>query len=292
MKKIGLVTEEAADLPQEIIKKYQIAVAPVKMEWPEIENLPGENTFQKMREAERRGIKSFGKTSQPSPKDFLVAFEKQLEKFDKVLCITVTSKLSGTYNSAVQARNFLKPGSQERVFVVDSLSASAGESLLILRAIDLIEEGKEVEEIAKGLERFVPQIYLYGIIEDPKWLEASGRVSPLVANWMRRIAKIGVRPLIRVKKGVVVSGGIITGAKDIPIALFKQFGAKTKKLRKEDKKIRVVITHGDDFEGAQRLKEMIEKEFKNTEVAFLNLIDDVLATLVGPNSLICAWCER
>jgi len=62
MNKIGLVVDERADLPQEIIEKYQMAVVPVKMDWPEIENLPGENTFQKMREAEKREIKSFGKT--------------------------------------------------------------------------------------------------------------------------------------------------------------------------------------------------------------------------------------
>ena len=71
MEKIGIITDEAADLPKEIIEKYQIAVVPVKLDWPEIENLSGENTFQKMRELERRGIKSFGKTSQPSPKDFI-----------------------------------------------------------------------------------------------------------------------------------------------------------------------------------------------------------------------------
>lgn len=261
------------------------------MDWPDIEDLPGENTFQKIREAEKRGIKSFGKTSQPSPKDFLDAFKKQFEKFDKVLCITLTSKLSGSYNSAVQGRNFLKLEDQKRIFIVDSLSASAGESLLILRAIDLIKEDKKIEEIAKELEKFVPQIHTFAIIEDPKWAEASGRIPSFLANWMRRIAKIGVRPLIKIKKGVMVSGGIITGARDIPTAIFRRFVAETKKLIKEGKKIRVVITHGDDLEGAQRLKEMIEKEFKNTEVAFLNLIDNVLGILAGPNAMLCGWCE-
>ncbi|KPJ57196.1 hypothetical protein AMJ49_01110 [Parcubacteria bacterium DG_74_2] len=292
MQKIGLVTEEGADLPKEIIEKYQIAVAPIKMDWPEIENLPGENTFQKMRELEKSGVKSFGKTSQPSPKDFLDAFKKQLERFDKILCITLTSKLSGTYNSAVQARNFLEPEDQKRIFIVDSLSVSAGESLLILRAVDLIKEGKEIEEIAKELEKFVPQIHTFAIIKNPKWAEASGRLSSFLANWLRRMAKIGVRPLIKIKKGVVVSGGIITGAKDIPTAIFRRFAAETKKLIKEGKEIRVVITHGDDLEGAQRLKEMIEKEFKNAEVAFLNLIDNVLGILTGPNAMLCAWCEK
>jgi len=154
--KIGLVVDEGADLPREIIEKYQIAVVPVKMEWPDIENLPGENTFQKMREAEKRGIKSFGKTSQPSPKDFLDAFKRQLERFEKIICITITSKLSGTYNSANQAKNILGPEGGERIFIVDTLNASCGEGLLDLKAIDLIEEEKDVEEIVKELEKFVP----------------------------------------------------------------------------------------------------------------------------------------
>jgi len=289
---IGIVTEEGADLPQEIIEKYQIAVAPIKMSWPEVETLPGENTFQKMREAEKRGINSFGKTSQPSLKDFLDKYQYQLEKFDKVLCITLTSKLSGTYNSAIQGKNFLKPEDAKRVFVVDSLSVSAGEGLLILRAIDLIKQGKEIEEIVKDLERFVPQIHFFAIIENSKWLEASGRISSTVANWMKKAAKIGVRPLIGIKKGIVAPVGIKIGVKDIPTALFREFEAETRKSRKAGKKIRVLITHGDDIEGAQKLKQMIEKEFKDTEVVFLNLIDNVLGVLVGPDALLLAWCEE
>lgn len=297
MNKIGLVVDEGADLPQEIIEKYQMAVVPVKMDWPDLENLPGENTFQKMREAEKRGIKSFGKTSQPSPKDFLDAFKKQLEKFDKILCITLTSKLSGTYNSANQAKNILGPESGERIFIVDSLNASCGEGLSDLKAIDLIEQGKDIKEIVKELEKFIPQVRLYGIFEDPKWLEASGRISSTLANWFRRMQKIGVRPILGIKKGVMKAIGIKAGAKDIPTALFYQFEAKTKKLRlqpthhPQGKKIRVAITHGDDPEGARRLKEMIEKELEGVEVAFINLIDNVLGVLVGPDALILAWSE-
>jgi len=290
--KIGLVVDEGADLPQEIIEKYQMAVVPVKMDWPEVENLPGENTFQKMREAEKREIKSFGKTSQPSPKDFLDAFERQLERFDKIICITLTSKLSGTYNSANQARGILKEEDQKRVFIVDSLNASCGEGLSDLKAIDLIEQGKDTEEIVKELEKFVPQVRLYGMLEEIKWLEASGRISSTLANWVRRMQKIGVRPIIGIKKGVIKAIGIKAGAKDIPTGLFHQFEAKTKKLRNQGKKIRVAITHGDNLEGAQRLKEMIEKELEGVEVAFINLIDNVLGVLGGPNTLVLAWSER
>ena len=291
MKKIGLVVDEGADLPKEIIEKYQMAVVPIKMDWPDIENLPGENTFQKMREAEKRGIKGFGKTSQPSPKDFLDSFKKQLEKFDKILCLALTSKLSGTYNSAIQAKDLLEPEQKERIFVVDTLNITCGEALLVLKAIDLINEGEDVEEIIKELEKLIPRVRLYGMLEEIKWLEASGRISHTLANWVRRMQKIGFRPIIGIKKGVIKAIGIKAGAKDIPTALFHQFEAKTKQFRNQGKKIRVAITHGDNLKGAQRLKEMIKKELEGTEVAFINLIDNVLGVLVGPDTLILAWCE-
>jgi len=290
MQKIGLVVDEGADLPKDLVEKNQIATVPIKMDWPDIERLPGENTFQKMREAEKREIKSFGKTSQPSPKDFLDAFKKQLEIFDKIICITLTSKLSGTYNSACQAKNILGPGG-ERVFIIDSLSATCAEGLLAFKTLDLIEENKTIEEIIKELENLVPQVRLIAMVEDPKWLEASGRASHTLADWVRRMQKLGFRPILGMKKGLIKAIGIKAGAKDIPTGLFRDLEAKTKKLRDQRKKIRVAITHGDDLEGAQRLKKMIEEEFKGVEVAFVNLIDNVLGILVGPNALILAWCE-
>jgi len=291
VRKIGLIVDEAADLPKEIIEKHQIEVTPLKMDWPDLENFSGENTFQKMREAEKAGIKSFGKTSQPSPKDFLETFKKQFARFEKIITITITSVHSGTYNSACQARNFLEPEKREKVFVIDSLNGSVGLGLLVLKAVDLIEGGKEIEEIVKELELSRPKIYLAAMVEDPKWLESSGRIPHFLANWVRRMGKIGLRPILGIKKGKIKAVGIKKGAKDIPKALFQELKEKTEKLRKQGKKIRVAIAHGDNLQGAQRLKEMIEKELNGVEVAFLNLIDNVLGVLVGPDALILAWFE-
>jgi len=88
----------------------------------------------------------------------------------------------------------------------------------------------------------------------------------------------------------LVPAGIKAGAKDIPTALFKKFETGMKKLR-EDKQIRVIITHGDDLEGAQRLEEMIKKDFQNAEVAFINIINNVVGGPTGPNTLAIAWSE-
>jgi len=291
MEKIGIVTDEGADLPQEIIEKNQIAVVPVKLDWPEIENLPGENTFQRMRELEKRGIKSFGKTSQPSPKNFLDKYKEKLSQFEKIICITLTSIHSGTYNSAIQGKNFLTEEEQKRVFVVDSLNASASEALTVLKAVDLVSRGKEAEEIVKELEDFVNRISFFVITEDPKWLEASGRISSLVANLMRRLAKAGIIPLLTFKKGKLKPTVFKANTSDIPTVLFRKFKNDIEKFKKEGKKIRAVITHGDDLESARRLKEMIEKEFKNSEVVFLNIIDNVIGAITGPNTLVLAWAE-
>jgi DegV family protein with EDD domain len=291
MDTIGIITEETADLPLEIIERHQIAIVPAILNWPEIEELPGENTFQKMRELERREIKSFGKTAQPSPKDFLAKYKYQLERFDKVLCITLTSKLSGSHDSAVLAKTLLEPKDQEKVFIVDSLNATCGQALVVLKAIDLIISRKGIEGIMKELDEFVPHVHFFVMFEDPKWLEASGRISHIVANMMRGMAKIGIRPLLTFRRGVLVSAGLRTKAKEIPDVLFRQLERETEKSRKEGKKIRTAITHGDDLEGAQRLRGMAEKELKNTEVAFINIINNVVGAPTGPGTLAFAWCE-
>jgi DegV family protein with EDD domain len=291
MDSIGIVTEETTDLPPEMVGEHQIATIPVVLNWPEIEELPGDNTFKKMRELERRGGKSFGKTSQPSPQDFLAKYLYQIERFDKVLCITLTSKLSGSYNSAVLAKTLLAPEEQGKVSIVDSLNASCGQALVVLKAIDLVSSGKGVEEIVRELEEFVPQVHAFVMFEDPKWLEASGRISHMVANVMRGMAKIGIRPLLTFRKGALVPVGLKTKARDTAGVLFKQLEKDTGRSRKADKRIRLAITHGDDPEEAQRLREMAEGALENIEVAFISIINDVVGSVTGPNTLTFAWCE-
>jgi DegV family protein with EDD domain len=291
MDRIGIVTEETADLTPDIVEGHQIAIVPTILNWPEIEELPGENTFQKMRELERRGIRSFGKTAQPSPKDFLTQYLYQIERFGKVLCITLTSRLSGSYNSAMLAKTLLAPEEQRKILIVDSLNASCGQALVILKAIDLINSGKILEEIIKDLEKFVPQVHVSVMFEDPKWLEASGRISHTVANVMRGMAKIGIRPLLTFKKGALVPAGLKTKARDTAGVLFRQLEKDTERLRKTGGRIRMVITHGDDPAEAHRLKEMAERELENIEVAFISIINDVVGSVTGPNTLSFAWCE-
>lgn len=290
MNKIGLIVDEGADLTPEIIEKYQIAVVPLKVEWPpEIMELPGESIFHKMQEADKRGVKIFCKTSQPSPKDFLDIFKVQLEKFDNLICTTVTSKLSGTYNSAIQAINFLPEEQKNNVFVIDSLSAICGEGLLALKAAELINGGNDIKAIVKELKEMPSRIHLYAILEDPKWLEHAGRISPMVANWIRKAAGFGVRPILGFKEGTLKPIGVKTGVKDVSEALFQELESKTKKPRQEGKKIKVFISHIINLEGAKKLEKLIKENLNNTEIVLISLVDYIVGSIAGPGLVGLAW---
>ncbi len=284
-KSIGIITEDVADLPQEISKEHQIEIIPCQLGWPEGESLPGGDIYQKIREADKKGIKTLPKTSQPAPKAYLDAFQKQLQRFDKVLCITISSKLSGCYNSVKQAELMIKE--PDRIFVFDSLNATAGQALLVLRANELIQEQREISEVIAELKNLISNIHFYAFLENPRWLEAGGRMNPQLANWVRKFQKIHLYPFIGIKDGKVKAMGITRG-KDIPEALFRQIEGKSKEVRKQGKKIRVVITHCDNLEAAEKLKEMLKEQIK-AEIPFINLVTPVVGVHIGPGSLAAAW---
>jgi len=125
--------------------------------------------------------------------------------------------------------------------------------------------------------------------QDPKWLEWGGRISHSQAQWLRRLQKIRISPLLGIKNGKIEKIGFSTGEKEMSEAIFKKILSGTKKLRKENKNIRVVITHCDNPQGAQKLKEMLRQE--NFEVSFINLTDSIIGVHVGPGALIAAWTE-
>ncbi|HOA47504.1 MAG TPA: DegV family protein [Candidatus Pacearchaeota archaeon] len=293
MKPIGLIIGETASLPKEIIKKFQMIFVPFATDWPEGKDLPGKDLFQKMREGAKKGIKNFPKTSQPSIGNYKEAFEKALSKFEKTILITVSSKLSGAYNTACFARRMLSQKMQERIEIIDSQTGSAGEGLLVFKTAQLIEKGKKgFNEIVLSIKQMIPEIHLFCMLEDPKWLEVGGRLSHPLAVLLRQMQKIGMRPLIGTKNGMIKPVSLKIKAKDVPTALFKELKNETRKKLESGKKIIVAISHADNLKGAKRLQKMIEKRLNNTKIAFLSLVDPVIGVHSGPGTLLCAWTEE
>jgi len=283
---IGIVTEDVASILPKILERYQIELAFTKFEWPELEKIEGENIYQKIKKAYEIGIETRPRTSQPTPKSYFDAFKKQLQKFDKVLCLTLSSKISGCYNSAIQAREMLTENEKERVYVFDTLHVAASQALFVLKAIELIQEQREIDEIVEELKKLIPKTHMYVIFADPKGPAFIGRITKSQEKWIRRIKKIGIQPIIKIKEGVLVKGGMVF-AKDEPEALFKKISKESEKERKSGKKIRVIINHADNLEGAKKLKEKL-KEI-GAEVSFISEGPPIVCAVTGPGTLISGW---
>lgn len=283
---IGMVTENIASISQKILERYQIEVANVKFDWPELEGLEGENIYQKIKKAYDLEIQTRPRTSQAAPKDYFDAFKNQLQRFDKVLCLTLSSKISGCYNSAIQAREMLVEKEKQRVFVLDTLNGAAGQALFVLRAIELAQEGLDIEEIIEKLEKLREKTYFYIIFADPKGVEFIGRITKSQANWIRKMKKIGIQPLIQFQKGVLGKGGIIF-AKTEAEAIFKKFLKDSKTQRKLRKKIRAIINHADNLEEAKKIKELLKSVA--VEVSFISEAPPIICAATGPGTLALGW---
>jgi len=282
--KIGIVADEGGDLPKELIEKYKISIVPFKVDLGEMKDFAG-NIYQRIREAEKRGLKSFVKTSQPSPGDFLRAFKEKLKEFEEIICITVTSKHSGTLNSALQAREYLPE--KEKIHVVDSLNVSGGEGLIILKAVSLIKSGLKMNEILKRLKESISKTNLIFVLENPKWAVASGRIPKILGTILERMQSLGFYPVLTLKKGKVSLSSVRKRAKDLSGALFEEFKNKILK-EKIESQVKTAITHADNEKEAKKLENAILK-VKNCKVEFTNIIGNIVGGLSGPGALALAW---
>lgn len=146
-------------------------------------------------------------TSQISPGRFEDAFRRAVDAEETVIAVVLSSKLSGTWQSAcIAAESF--PG---RVFVVDSENAAIGERILVQRALELMDQGLEAAEIAAGLDEEKKDIRLVALLDTLEYLKRGGRISPAVAM----VGSIlSIKPVVAVQDGEVVMLGKARGSKN------------------------------------------------------------------------------
>ncbi|GMX58901.1 MAG: DegV family protein [Candidatus Microsyncoccus archaeolyticus] len=280
-KNIGIVADEAIDLGDDLIKEHDISLVRFKLDIGELEKYPG-NIYEKMKASEEAGDIKFVKTSQPSINDFAKAFNEKLKEYKEIICFTISSKLSGTYNSAIQAKKFLSSELQERVHVFDTLSGSAGEGLSVLKAVELIKQNLRAKEIMEALSKNLKSITLVGVYKQGKWLEASGRIPKFVH---KGVEKMGVTPIFGFKDGKLKVVAL-KRVRDLADLLFEEF----KKRADLNKKITLGITHADAPDQVNKLKELLST--MNIGVAFSSLVCLPIGGHIGPGALVLSWSQE
>lgn len=201
---VKIIVDSTADLTPEVA--VRVGIVPLTIHFGEKEYISGVDIDAKLFYEKLVESDVLPTTSQPTPYVFTQAFREAVKAGDTVVCITVSSKLSGTYQSAViAAADF--PG---KVFVVDSLTVAIGSGILTEYALRLADRGLGAEEIAWKLLQKRERIHVLALVDTLEYLKKGGRISPTVAF---AGGLLNIKPVITVSEGEVKLLGKARGSK-------------------------------------------------------------------------------
>ncbi|HAW89640.1 MAG TPA: hypothetical protein DCX61_03180 [Gemmatimonadetes bacterium] len=273
---VGVLTDSAADLPEEIVRAHGIQVVPMMLVdgddvYRDGVDITAER-FHKLLASQER----LPTTSQPPPGSFLEGFKRAAADAEQVVGVVVSSGLSGTYTSAEAA------AAQEPdlpIHLADSRGASLLQGLLVLKATELAEMAMPADEIVKELARVRDQSGIMFTIETFDRLLASGRVSRSQAFFANLL---NVKPILAIDlAGEVVPRAKAIGQKRVMLALLD---AVAKDIGRVPEKVRFGIVHVGVPEIVSEVREILQDRYGEVEI--LNApITPVIATHLG----IGAW---
>jgi DegV family protein with EDD domain len=272
MRKVKIVTDSTADLPESLRDACGIDMAPLHI-------ILGEESFPDDGSHANTELFAFADTHKTLPKSaavneyqFTEIFTKWLEADYDVFYIGISSKLSATMQSALTAADALD---KERISIVDSLSLSTGTGLQVLEAADLALKGAELKEITEHALAIRGKVQASFVVDTLKYLYMGGRCSRLASIVGSRLQ---IKPKLEVANGEIVPGEKFRGSNYVE-KYYRQVMAEPEAI---DPK-RIFITHCLSKE-AQQVKEWIERDF-----AFENvMITDASPTIsvhCGPGTI-------
>jgi DegV family protein with EDD domain len=195
---VKIVTDSVADLPPQIVRELGIAVVPLMVRfgtelYRDGIDLTPEQFFDKLAHS-----RFFPVTSLPAPAAFAEIYDKMAEQTDEILVITLTSKLSGAFETAKQSIGLMKK--KCRVEVIDSRLAIMGEGFIAITAARAAQAGAKFEEIADIVRRNIPRVDFRAAFDTLEYLERGGRIGKAQAV-LGSLLKIN--PVIGMRDGEV-----------------------------------------------------------------------------------------
>ena len=193
---VRIIVDSASDLEDSFIREHDIILVPMTTtfqdgEYKEGVNLTREEFFVKLSECDE-----LPHTSQVPPADFRCVFERVVAAGDTAVAITLSAKLSGTYNCALAAAE----GMREAIFVVDSMNASLGELVVAKRAVALRDEGRSAREIAAIIDAEKAHVRVFALLDTLEYLKKGGRISSAMAL---AGGLLSIKPIVGVESGEV-----------------------------------------------------------------------------------------
>ncbi len=271
---VKIITDSTADLPKELIEKHNIGVAPLMVNFHDgtfrdgVDLTPGE-FYTKLGDS-----KQLPTTSQVNPPVFVDMYKKELEKGNSIVSIHLSSKGSGTYQSATNAKNVLE---SDNIEIIDSLGYSMGMGLIALEGAGMAEEGASLGEIRdKMLDMRNRMQYVFGV-DTLEYLKKGGRLSPVKATIA---AVMNVKPILYVLDGEIEVLDKVRGRKKVLSRLIEELDKKGVDIGEQT----LAVVHSECPEEALVMKEMLETKYNPRDV-IISEIGCVIGTHVGPGTV-------
>lgn len=272
---VQIITDSTVDIPQEYIEKYGIRVVPIYVRF-------GEKTYRDgidIRSDEFYSMLSSSSihpaTSQPNPEDFTGIYREYCETSSGIVSIHVSSKISGTCNSARMAQKALADHCP--IEVVDSMFNSGGLGLAVLAAARLAKSGAGLKEILEETHRAISQIRMFGMFQTMKYLARSGRVNKTIAAASRIL---NVMPLLTFHDGEIIRAGLVrTANKGIDRIL--DFVKNNTPISE------IILVHSDALDQVKYLKKRLANIIPETNISTSQL-GAALGVHGGPGVVVAA----
>ena len=274
MTKIKIITDSTAYIRKEYIDKENIEIVPLNYVFGDEsgkEGFPGEfDEFFKKLET----TKLFPTTSQPAAGEFLDVFNKSLEYNDEIIAILLSSKISGTYNSAVLAKSMLE---DKKITIIDSQTAASNLRFLVEDAIEMVKQGKTSKEIEEEINCKKTNMHIYLTTETLEYLSRGGRLSSIQSTIGNLLS---IKPIIELQNG--------------ELKLLEKLRGKNKAIKAIIDKVpdnvqRVGICNILNIEDAEKLQHSLKEKFPNATIS-IDELGPVIGSHLGPKTIgICFY---
>ena len=282
MRKVGIVADTAASIPEDLIKEYEINMIPLLSVFPDktyrdrVDIKEASQLFELIDKADK-----FPTSSAPSPTDYL-SFYRELgqKKVDNILCVTVSSEMSMCLKSATMAKEMAQSELPKvNIEIFDSRTTMGSFGLIVLAAARAAAEGKDIDQVIKAASEVRDRVNCVVLFDTLSYLAKSGRVGrgrALMGNIL------SIKPIVEVSTltGVVEP---VTRVRTRPKAIKHLLEIVRRRSRPGDK-MHFSVDHTIAADEAEKLGQMVSEEFDCAEVLICET-QPVAALITGPKML-------
>lgn len=283
-----IITDSSCDISKELVKEKGLHVVPFYVSFDN-ENYFKENVEIEVREFYQRMIDNpdiFPKTSLPSVDDYIQAFTPYVKEGKDIICICITTKFSGSYNSASTAKDvILEEYPDAKITVIDAMVNTVLQGILVLEACRMQENGLSYEAVVDNIERIKVTGRIIFTVGNMDYLIHGGRVGKVMKV---AVNALKIRPMIILKEGEIFPFGIARSRKKSIQKIIDKAREHFKEVNESPDDYEIVVGYGYDYDEAVEFrKELVAslKEYSNKDDIDLFQIGAMIGVHTGPYPL-------